>query len=259
MNESLTRPPIAVQLYTLRDHIGEVGIEATINDLAEAGYKGVEPFHMHGLTPTGFRSLVEDAGMVIGSSHYPWTTNAADISDAAAILKELGVSRGAGGYMPDDVKDADSLQQTISNTKRVAEELDKHGLSLFLHNHYWEFESLDGNLIYHTLCDAVPEVELEVDTYWAANFGACNPAQEVDRVRLRAPLLHIKDGPLIKNEPNVAVGSGAMDVEAVFASASTDVLEWAVVELDFCGTDMMQAVKDSYTWLTTHQLAHGNV
>ena len=39
-------------------------------------------------------------------------------------------------------------------------------------------------------------MKFEIDTYWAANFGACDPAEQVSKFKARTPLLHIKDGPL---------------------------------------------------------------
>ena len=41
--------------------------------------------------------------------------------------------------------------------------------------------SIDGRPGYHYLQDAVPEVEFEIDTYWAANFGNNDPAAELSR------------------------------------------------------------------------------
>ena len=98
-----------------------------------------------------------------------------------------------------------------------------------------------------------------MDTYWAANFGAVDAAAEVAHVRDRAPLLHIKDGPLERNEAHVAVGDGKMDIAATIAAADPNVLEWIVVELDACDTDMMTAVAKSYDFLTRNRLAAGNV
>ncbi|MEY4233701.1 MAG: hypothetical protein RL635_668, partial [Chloroflexota bacterium] len=41
---------------------------------------------------------------------------------------------------------------------------------------------------------------------------------------------------------------------AIAAAANA---EWWIVELDSCATDMLQAVQQSYTYLTTNGLAHG--
>ncbi|MEE3182445.1 MAG: sugar phosphate isomerase/epimerase, partial [Pseudomonadota bacterium] len=81
---------------------------------------------------------------------------------------------------------------------------------------------------------------------------------EVRRIRKRAPLLHIKDGPLTKGEAHVAVGDGRMDIPAIIDAADEDILEWIVVELDDCDTDMMTAVEQSYAYLANNELAMGN-
>ncbi len=67
----------------------------------------------------------------------------------------------------------------------------------------------------------------------------------------RAPLLHIKDGPAVKNEPMVAVGDGMMDFPSLIQAAGENT-EWLIVELDQCATDMLEAVGKSYRYLATH-------
>jgi hypothetical protein len=63
-----------------------------------------------------------------------------------------------------------------------------------------------------------------------------------DRVRS----LHVKDGPAVKGEPNVAVGSGVMPVPEVLAAAQQ---AWRVVEFDSCATDLMAALGASVAYL----------
>ena len=43
-----------------------------------------------------------------------------------------------------------------------------------------------------------------------------------------------------------------------FAAADQATLQWIIVELDDCATDMMQAVRESYAYLTAEGLAEGN-
>jgi sugar phosphate isomerase/epimerase len=131
----------------------------------------------------------------------------------------------------------------------MVESLASAGLELFLHNHYWEFEVVEGRLAYDHFAELCPGVKFEIDTYWAANFGANDPAEQVAKFADRTPLLHIKDGPLEKGKAMVAVGDGKMDIQSVIAAANPDVLEWLIVELDACDTDMMTAVRESYTYL----------
>ncbi len=95
-----------------------------------------------------------------------------------------------------------------------------------LHNHYWEFSIVDGRLVYDWFAELCPDVLFELDTYWAANFGANNPAVEVAKFKARIPYLHIKDGNLEHNQPMLAVGQGKMDFPAIVAAADTNVLRW---------------------------------
>ena len=56
----------------------------------------------------------------------------------------------------------------------------------------------------------------------------------------------------------IAVGAGKMDVPAVVAAANDSVLEWLVVELDACATDMTEAVRQSAEYLMNSGLGQGN-
>ena len=57
----------------------------------------------------------------------------------------------------------------------------------------------------------------------------------------------------------LAVGSGNMNIPEVIAAADPEVLEWLVIELDRCDTDMMEAVRNSYEYMINNALASGNV
>lgn len=245
--------PISVQLYSLRAE-SEKDFDGVLRALAESGFDGVEPYNLFGFTPAGFRRRVESLGMKVSSSHFPFA-NRSPVAKTVDILGALGLNRAIGGYAPADFESADALQRTIEATQRLLDDLKAQGISLALHNHWWEYAQIDGRLAYHTFQDAVPEVQFELDTYWAANFGACNPAAELSRVRSRTPLLHLKDGPLIRGEPMVALGQGKQDLPAIMRAADPSVLEWAIVELDACATDMLTAVRASLNFLVTTQLA----
>ena len=73
----------------------------------------------------------------------------------------------------------------------------------------------------------------------------------------RIPTLHIKDGDLGDAKFHKAVGQGRMDMKSIIDTADPSVLEWLVVELDSCETDMMQAVADSCRYLVDSGLAQG--
>ena len=239
--------PISVQLYSLREESGR-DFDGVLERLAAIGYQGVEPFNLFGKSPEGFKAQVEDLGMKVSSSHHPWA-NRASVNEVIDTVSALGLSRAAGGFGAQDFADLDAVKRTADTVNGLVEALSPHGLDLFLHNHWFEFAVIEGRLGYHWLAELCPEVQFEVDTYWAANFGAVDVVAEVARVKDRAPLLHIKDGPLEQGKAHVAVGDGKMDIPAIIAAADPDVLEWNIVELDACDTDMMTAVERSYRYL----------
>ena len=93
---------------------------------------------------------------------------------------------------------------------------------------------------------------LELDTYWAAVGGQDVPAL-LGRLGDRVRYLHVKDGPVTRDDPMTAVGAGRMPVAEILAAEPA--ADWHVVELDRCATDMMTAVGDSLAWLASHGLA----
>jgi sugar phosphate isomerase/epimerase len=126
-----------------------------------------------------------------------------------------------------------------------------------MHNHWWEFDKIDGKLVYDILMDGA-QFFSELDVYWCA-FGKSNPPEIVAKYKAKIPLLHIKDGDLIEGEHvHTAVGSGKVDMHPIIGAADPAVLQWNIVELDACKTDMLEAVKQSYRYLTSEGLAAGN-
>ena len=247
--------PIAIQLYTLREK-AQKDFAGVLKSVADMGYAGVEPAGLYGLTPQDVRKRVADLGMVVSSFHGPFPTpeNLNEVLDQA---KGLGTDTVVSGFGPDAFKTAELIKAAADKVNLVTSKLAAAGVQLALHNHYWEFDKVNGRLGYDLLMEQCPGVKSELDVYWAANFGACDPAKEVAKNKARTVLLHLKDGPLVKDQPMTAVGKGKVNIPAVIAAADPKVLRWLIVELDACATDMTQAVADSYRYLVGQGLASG--
>ncbi len=248
--------PISIQLYTVRDAMAE-DFAGTLKQIAEIGYTGVEPAGLHDNTPADVRKMLDDLGLVASSSHaaVPTPENVNEVVDTA---KTLGYDIVVSGKGPDDFKTLAGAKATAEAFQTGAELLKPHGLTMCYHNHWWEFDKIDGRLAYDILFELAPDVSSQLDIYWAHNFGAVDVPSVLAQHKANVPLLHIKDGPLTQGEPMTAAGGGKVDIPAVVAAADEDVLQWLIVELDSCATDMMQAVADSYTFLTGEGLASGN-
>ena len=247
--------PISLQLYSVRDTAKD-DFYGVLKRVAEYGYKGVEFAGLHGKDPKEVRKVLDDLGLVASSTHGP-VPNAENLSEVVDAAKTLGYDMVIAGRGRDQFKTVDQIKAVAADFQAGAELLKEHGLRMGYHNHWWEFNEVDGRLGYEILMELAPDMFSQMDTYWASNFGAVDVPAMVAKYKDRLPNLHIKDGPLVEGEPHTAVGAGKMDVPAVVNAADPDVLEWLVVELDACATDMHQAVKESCQYLVESGLGVG--
>ncbi len=266
--------PISIQLYTLRDAAAK-DFPGVLRRLADIGYKGVEPAGFFGFTPKELRKFVEDLGMVISSTHSPWASPD-NLDEVIESCGEMGVTLAASGYGPDKFASIDDIAKTAETVSGMNWKLAAAGITLVIHNHAWEFEKIDGRLKHEIFAEICPDVNFELDTYWAANFGANDPVEMVRRFGKRSPLLHIKDGPMLPpgtvynaatdqmeivpgaNAALLPVGSGKNDIKGIIAAMDPKVTQWLVVEQDTSDTDMFECVEKSYNYLVGNGLAAGN-
>ena len=250
--------PVSIQLYTLRDAAAS-DFAGVIERLGRIGYLGVEPAGLHDLSPGELRRLVEDAGMQISACHVPLP-----LGDAANQILDTQDELGnrdlvVAFYPPERFADAGSVRKTADELNRANEAVRARDMTLGYHNHWWEFSSgIDGETAHARLFGLLdPTVFAEIDTYWT-KVGGADPAAVVAELGPRARMLHVKDGPADDEKaPMTAVGEGVMDFRAI-TGASADV-EWHVVELDRCATDMFEAVEKSYAYLVESGLSRGRV
>jgi len=247
--------PIALQLYTLREAAAKdfVGV---LKQVAEVGYKGVELAGTHGMSADELGDILDDLGLEVCSSHGPMPTeeNADEQIELADIL---GYDYLITGFGPDQFSTIAGAKEAAAKFEEGSAVLSESGLILGCHNHWWEFTTTEGQLPYQVLMDEAPSIVGQIDVYWAQTGGQ-NAAEMVARFKDRVPLLHLKDGPAKQGVPMTAVGSGTLDMPAIVKAADPEVLEWLIVELDDCATDMFGAVVDSYKYLTSNKLAVGN-
>lgn len=231
----------------------------TIRKIADIGYAAIEGGVPSGVRHDEFKKFLDDSGIHL-SSTWAWP-NAENVGELVETANFFGYRHVINGFGADQLKTREQIRQAGDRLKASADLLAPHGLTFCVHNHAWEFDRLDGELVYDLLLDAAgPDVAIELDLYWASNYGQIDVPGVVSKYKSRTPLLHVKDGPLVKGQPNTAVGSGQFDVTAAVQAADPGVLKYLVVELDnyVAGNDqMMDAVRDSYQWLTQSKLGSG--
>ncbi len=246
--------PIALQTYTVREHMGR-DFEGTIRRIAAMGYGALETtFEIPGTTWNKAASLLRELGLRVPAAHtlLPLGKNQGPVLDYA---QQFGLDYLVSGHGPNDFKRIDQIRHVCDQYNQAAAVAAQHGLRLAYHNHWWEFQTVEGRLAFDVMLEHLdPVVGFEVDTYWVQTAGH-DPAALVQRLGDRAPLLHIKDGPATVEDSMVAVGQGVLDFHAIVAAASG--AQWLIVELDRCATDMLVAVEESHRYLVQEGLGHG--
>ena len=246
----MTSNPLGLQLYTVRDQLAS-GRSAVLEAIRGFGYAAVEPYDV--LTdPEALRADLDEAGLAVCAVHAK-----ALGEDAGAFLdgaKTVGADTVIVPWAdPQRFADADAIGALARDLNEAAARAAGRGLRFGYHNHAFELAMVGGRTGLEALADALdPAVLLEVDTYWAAVGGQDVPAL-LGRLGDRVRYLHVKDGPVTKDDPMTAVGGGRMPVAEILAACPS--AEWHVVELDRCATDVLTAVRDSLDWLTSRGLA----
>ncbi len=242
----MSTPELSVQLYTVRRALAE-DFDGTLARLAGFGFTQVEPFgllaHLENLRRLG------EHGLSAPTTHIGLVADA-DLDAIFAAATELGIGTVIEpAVRAPQWRDAGSILATADALNAAAVRAAEHGLRVGYHNHWWEIEaSVDGRIGLEVLADHLaPEVVLEVDTYWAHVGGADVPAL-LQRLGDRVVALHVKDGDgSLETTRQVAVGSGSLPVWT-FLDAAPDALR--VIELDDSEGDLLEAVRDSRTYLT---------
>ncbi len=256
--DSMSKPkPVALQLYSVREMLDQ-DFEGTVRRVAEIGYIGVEAY---GGMPGGLKNSADmfaELELEVCSSHVAFPDDA-NKDCMLAVAEAYGVSRVAVAYLPpDNFETIDSIKGICERLNRAGEFADSNNLSLGYHNHWWEYKLLEGQATLDLMLnDLDSSVFLEIDTYWV-QVGGMDAVDVVERAGARAPLIHLKDGSLNKDDAMTAVGAGKMQVPEIVA-ATAESADWHIVELDRCDGDMMQAVQDSYSYLTTEGLVRGKI
>ncbi|MGI8879191.1 MAG: sugar phosphate isomerase/epimerase family protein [Jatrophihabitans sp.] len=251
--------PLAVQLYSVRDALA-ADQTGSLARLAAMGFGAVEPFGVGGGGATmaaeyaaTLRRDLDAAGLIARWSHVaaPLDTRTDQVLDAAeAVGLEVLVIPSPGavpGVAGDPFDDTDATLRLGERLAEAAANAKSRGLRLAYHNHWREFSVLpDGRTAYDVLVGAAgPDVELQVDIYWAQTGGQ-RPAEVVAKYAPQVRSLHVKDGSAQDGVDQVAAGTGSVDLAGAIEAATA--AEWHVLEIDICAGDVFDVIEAGARW-----------
>ena len=255
--------PIGLQLYTVRDQCVK-DFEGTIKQIAAIGYKEVEIYDFYGKTAAEARKLLDDNDLKAPSGHWMLDVLQTKLDKAIEDAKTIGCEYIVMPILdkPGARTSLDQYKKLVASFNKIGEQCKKADLQFAYHNHNFEFQTLDGKLVYdYLLAELDPDlVKMEMDCFWVTHAGH-DPVAYLEKYPGRFPLLHIKD---LKagNEPATEldaekgaalfaeVGSGTIDWKRIFAAAAKGGLKHYFVEQDYCAGDPLESIKMSYDYLS---------
>jgi sugar phosphate isomerase/epimerase len=228
---------VGVQLYSVRDDMRK-DPQATLNALAEMGYKYVEHANyigrkFYGWEAKEFKKRLDDLGMKMPSGHtvmgkLHWDDAKNDftdlwkytVEDAAVMGQELVISPSIDMGIR---KDKNLLLKYMDIFNKSGELCQKSGMRFGYHNHDFEFsEKLEGELLYDIMLNNTDPtlVAQQLDIGNMINGGGI-PAEVMKKFPGRFVSMHVKDEVPAKSghehfESTVlGKGSGQIDVQAL--------------------------------------------
>jgi sugar phosphate isomerase/epimerase len=269
-------PELSVQLYSVREQAKQ-DYEGTLRAIAAMGFGCVEPAGYPGSTPEAAAKLFRELGLRAPSCHgpLPLGDQKQQVLETAQMMGHEAVITGCPPKFREDFSSADRVRALADLYSEAAENAAPFGIRVGYHNHDWDMVSFDEGPGYEIFLQNTPESVLwEADIFWVARAGI-DPAAFLERIGERGRFLHFKDG-LVRqaaefveqetesgrimvsaSSPFLPAGRGQVDLPAAAAAAKH--AGFIVVELDSYAGDMMKAVAESYSYLSSRGIASGRI
>jgi len=244
---------IALQLYTLRDHLKtEADVARSFARVREIGYEWVQISGIGPMPTSDVKKLADAAGLGICATHESGQQIVDEPTKVADTLSTLGCRFTAYPFPHVPLNTLDEVFKLADDLNRSGEVLRSRGQLLTYHNHAIEFRKLQGKAILDWLYERMDPVLVqgEIDTYWV-QAGGGDPAGYCARLSGRLPLLHLKDYAIdAQNEPVMAaIGDGNLSFPTILREAESAGTEWYIVEQDRGFDDAFAAIATSLTYL----------
>ncbi len=243
--------PIAIQLYSVRDDMGE-DFKGTLKKVKEMGYDGVEFAGLYDHSAEEVKALCDEIGLVPVSAHvsYYEMLEEGTLETYAAI----GCKFIAIPWLDEDPRPGGkNYPKFVEDVKKIGAKAKALGMQLCYHNHDFEFQKVNGKYILDTIYADIPAdlLQTQLDTCWV-NVGGEDPVKYVKKYAGRADIIHLKDFAGKKSDNMYALigiddgekkdtdgqfeyrplGRGLQNIPAILEAAEEAGTKWVVFEQD---------------------------
>ena len=251
---------VALQLYTLRDHLKTpADIAASLKKVSAIGYRAVQASGLGPIGESELLSILDGEGLKLCATHEPSNEILDDPASVVERLKKLDCKYTAYPYPAGiDFADTAQVQALAEKLDAAGKVLHEAGQVLTYHNHAIELVRMGEATILDYLYEQTDAAYLqgEIDTYWI-QYGGGDPVEWCQKLDDRLPLLHMKDYRFTtSNQPAFAeIGSGNLPWKKIIAAAEESGCQWFIIEQDTCPGDPFESVTKSFEYTSAHLCA----
>jgi sugar phosphate isomerase/epimerase len=239
---------LGAQFYSIRDNTtNPEDLRLAFERIKNIGYEIVQMSAICDIDPLLLKSYSDEFSLPITCTHSPFDRI---INDTDALIYEhkiYGCPTIGLGYMPTEYH-GNGIYDFVEALREPIRKIKAAGLDFAYHNHAFEFESVDGKLIYDILIDELPELNFIIDTYWI-KYAGYDFIEYVKRIGAdRIKNVHFKD---MKSEPQGEIcpcGEGIIDFAPLIKLCNEMGIKNALVEQDNApdSGDSIGEMKKSY-------------
>lgn len=222
--------PIGLQLYSIREDCAR-DLPRTLEAVAQMGYAGVEFAGYYGYGAQELRDLLDAVGLKCCGTHIGLDTL---LADELPRTVEFNQALGNEYLIVPGLTEARrssraAWRDTAQVFNEIAERLQPYGMRTGYHNHWVEFQPLDGELPWDTFFgNTRQDVIMQLDIGNALHGGG-DPIPYIARYPGRAITVHLKEHSA--TDPTALIGEGDVPWQRVFDLCEREGrTEWYIVE-----------------------------
>ena len=223
---------LGAQFYSIRDNTTTPeDLKGAFKKIKEIGYEIAQMSAICAIDPELLKSYAEEFKLPITCTHSPYDRIVNDTDKLIEEHKIYGCPTIGLGAMPEEFR-GENIYKFVEIMKEPIAKIKAAGLNFAYHNHAFEFEAVDGKLIYDILIDELPDLDFIIDTYWVkyAGYDYLEYIKKIGAKRIKN--VHLKD---MASEPQGEIcpcGMGVIDFAPVVKLCDEMGIENALIEQD---------------------------
>ncbi len=221
-----TKPPLGLQLWSVRNMLAK-DVPGTLAQVKAWGFDEVETFGPFGAE---IAPQLKAAGLKVKAMHVGYDRLSGDMARALRDADAVGATTLLNPYLPHQQKPTASREEILKaagDFAKWSKQCRAAGKRFGYHIHGQEFGPAPEGTLFDVLAkESGPDVGFEADVYWVKAGGA-DPVALMKKYPGRIWYTHLKDmargvapgsEATHREESNVVLGTGQMDVKGILAA-----------------------------------------